>query len=606
MSKLFFNRLALLSPHQRALFILRLQNEQGAPAMHSIAATFSAEPIAAPLRFWMQELDLPSTIAFAPYPEVLQPLTDPKSLLSKNQQGVNIILIRFEDWIRPNHRLRPLVSKSMQADLLTDHLCYTLPNGVTIAHLNPYETDYLYQEIWAEQAYLKHGIVLHDDACIVDVGANIGLFSLFVQHQCKQAVIYAFEPAPPAFDVLRVNTALYCPNVTLFNLGLADANTEAPFAFYPRSSLLSSYHADLDRDTHTLKTIILNTLQRDQALENEALPSVADALIQGRLEPEISLGQLRTLSSIIREHHITRIDLLKIDVEKSEWAVLQGITDQDWPIIQQVVVELSDPAGHMRQDITRLLEDKGFIVTVDEEDLLQGCDLYCVYATRPSQPYDAPPVLSSLPISQLEPRVESFGQALRLAAHQTAVPYLVCLCPPSPQMMAQATWRELHQHLENGLVSTLENVMGVHLVTPAEIASTYPLLPHYDPLGDELGHIPFTPAGFMALGTLLARKIHAFMSPPYQVIVLDCDGTLWQGDDLQTFMAAQHQAGMRLCLCGENQADDIYHLFASRPDMPLQPEWIAAWRLQPTSQVGTSPVACARTAIEPRPFYIPQ
>ena len=76
------------------------------------------------------------------------------------------------------------------------HQRYVLPNGLEIAHLNSYETAYLYREIFEDQTYLRHGIQLRDDAVVLDIGANIGLFSLFVTSRCSRASIYAFEPGP--------------------------------------------------------------------------------------------------------------------------------------------------------------------------------------------------------------------------------------------------------------------------------------------------------------------------------------------------------------------------------------------------------------------------
>ena len=39
---------------------------------------------------------------------------------------------------------------------------YVLPNGLEIVHLNQYETDYVYKEIFEDQCYLRHGIRLRD------------------------------------------------------------------------------------------------------------------------------------------------------------------------------------------------------------------------------------------------------------------------------------------------------------------------------------------------------------------------------------------------------------------------------------------------------------
>ncbi len=65
-----------------------------------VAATFTAEPLEDALAFWAAELDLPAAVEFAPYGQVFQQLLDPSSLLSRNRKGVNVVLVRPEDWLR--------------------------------------------------------------------------------------------------------------------------------------------------------------------------------------------------------------------------------------------------------------------------------------------------------------------------------------------------------------------------------------------------------------------------------------------------------------------------------------------------------------------------
>lgn len=65
----------------------------------AIASTFTVEPLALSVNFWMEELGIPSRIVFAPYNQVFQQLLDPASLLSQNEQGVNVLLIRLADWL---------------------------------------------------------------------------------------------------------------------------------------------------------------------------------------------------------------------------------------------------------------------------------------------------------------------------------------------------------------------------------------------------------------------------------------------------------------------------------------------------------------------------
>lgn len=76
------------------------RTEQPQPQLRTLAvsATFTAEPIAETLEFWIRELGLDSKVEFAPYNQVFQSLLDPGSLLSRNETGVNVLLIRIEDW----------------------------------------------------------------------------------------------------------------------------------------------------------------------------------------------------------------------------------------------------------------------------------------------------------------------------------------------------------------------------------------------------------------------------------------------------------------------------------------------------------------------------
>jgi FkbH-like protein len=78
-----------------------MEKSQGKQAqMIAMAATFTAEPAEDSLMFWMKELEISAEIEFAPYNQVFQQLLDPSSLLSQNQHGVNVVLLRFEDWQR--------------------------------------------------------------------------------------------------------------------------------------------------------------------------------------------------------------------------------------------------------------------------------------------------------------------------------------------------------------------------------------------------------------------------------------------------------------------------------------------------------------------------
>ena len=85
-----------------------MQVADGSPAREAagqgltiaVASTFTAEPAEAAIAFWLRELQLAGEIEFAPYNQVFQQLLDPSSVFSRNRHGVNIILLRVEDWLR--------------------------------------------------------------------------------------------------------------------------------------------------------------------------------------------------------------------------------------------------------------------------------------------------------------------------------------------------------------------------------------------------------------------------------------------------------------------------------------------------------------------------
>jgi FkbM family methyltransferase len=264
---------------------------------------------------------------------------------------------------------------------------YRWPDEMPVYYINRGETDFMYREIFEERSYLKHGITLEDGDCIFDVGANIGVFSLFARHCCNNARIYAFEPLPPLYRVLSLNASLYRGDVRTFNYGIGSTDREVVFTYYPHASILSGSFADTRQETETVKAFM-------QKQEQEAAPAGAgeqvklteeqyNELLAHRLTAASYTCPVKTLSRVIEENNVETIDLLKIDVEKAEIDVLEGIDRDHWPRIRQLVIEVHESGNHRRLDrITRLLEDNGYTVAVEQEDLLAETRLYNLYAVR--------------------------------------------------------------------------------------------------------------------------------------------------------------------------------------------------------------------------------
>jgi FkbH-like protein len=66
----------------------------------AIVATFTAEPLLPALQFSLRQAGLVLDIRFAPYHQVFQELLSSTSLLATNMGGVDVVLVRLEDFVR--------------------------------------------------------------------------------------------------------------------------------------------------------------------------------------------------------------------------------------------------------------------------------------------------------------------------------------------------------------------------------------------------------------------------------------------------------------------------------------------------------------------------
>ena len=575
-----------------------------------IAANFTAEPLEDSLNFWGDHFGVLIRTEFAPFNQIFQQLLDVGSAFRKNRDGVNVILLGLEEWAAGERPAGTILNKEKAEECFGNRARYVLPNGLEIVHLNQYETDYVYQEIFEDECYLKHGIQLKDGGTVVDIGANIGLFSLFVMSRCKDPKIYAFEPAPVVYDLLQANCRVHGSHVRAVNAGVSDKTRTATFTFYERSSVFSSFHADEAEDREAIQTVVRNMLNGDAA--GESVDEYVNELTADRLRRRTCECQLTCVSDIIRENRIDKINLLKIDAEKSELDILKGIADADWPKISQIVMEIHDRTGEAVKRIEALLSKKGYRCAVEHEKLLEHSGLFNLYASRgdagakPLSPSDEEREKGrgvclngtsqpSQRVASLNRNVEDFCTALRSFMNQAAAPLIVCVSPRTPAAEAGAELKAALNDAEQTLLSEACTIPNVHTISSAMLLQHYPVKNYYDPHSHHTGHIPYTPECYAAIGTALVRSIFNLKRNPFKVVVLDCDNTLWKGvcgEDgplgievtppyraLQEFIIGQMNAGMLLCLCSKNNEKDVLDVFDRRTDMPLKREHLVSWRI---------------------------
>lgn len=269
-----------------------------------------------------------------------------------------------------------------------------LPNGLEIMHDRASkDTEYVFKEVFEEKVYLRHGLALHDDATVVDVGGHIGLFSLYALTHFKRVRVFAFEPMPRTYAALSHNLTTHAPagsSVRLLNHGISDVPRSVTFSYYPNVPGHSTMFPDAKTDVHLAfeEKVVADVWAYDKPLAVACAiffpwkRQIVHRALQHFFRAVQVPTQLRPLSAVIDEEKIDRIDLLKVDVEEAELDVLRGIRDEHWPRIRQVVVELGSDAQRLR-DVEALLEQKGLVCTHERDPVASELAAYNVFARRP-------------------------------------------------------------------------------------------------------------------------------------------------------------------------------------------------------------------------------
>jgi len=252
-----------------------------------------------------------------------------------------------------------------------------LPNGRRITCLQRAETEYLYLDVFEHRTYDRGGIRYPESGVVFDVGAHVGLFALYALDRSPGLQVYAFEPAPPLFEALRRNTE-GLENVRLFPFALSNRRDSGELTFYPNLTGMTSFYPHEEQERALLSRILRNLTHLEES-RGSALLAASDEYLKERLQASTFTAERRTLSDILAETGVERVDLLKIDVQKAELEVLEGIAEEDWPKIAQLAIELHDLDGALER-IERLLRGKGYSVTVEQDPLHEGTVVHFVYA----------------------------------------------------------------------------------------------------------------------------------------------------------------------------------------------------------------------------------
>ena len=199
--------------------------------------------------------------------------------------------------------------------------------------LNP--TEHIQQQLFWYGYYEKEVLnlierVLKPGDVFLDIGANIGYFSLLAASRESKCKVIAFEPAGNIYEQLRANISLnHLTNITTLNAAAGEKSEE--------------------------KELFLSSA------DNLGMSSLKQP---GNFSGKTEMVKVVAIDDWLKNSGLTKIDLVKIDVEGGELAVLKGMKETLSKLKPLLIIEINPETLAMfnlkAADLFKYLDEMNF------------------------------------------------------------------------------------------------------------------------------------------------------------------------------------------------------------------------------------------------------
>lgn len=188
----------------------------------------------------------------------------------------------------------------------------------------------IFNEIFKFKEYRQTEMIIKEaKEAIIDVGAHAGFFSLYAAALNQAVKIYALEPEPDNFLALGQNIKLNPEfnKIKLFNAALGSKTGQ------------EKLYLSADSHNHSL-------LKGMNKIDREIIVPTT------------------TLGDFCSSQNISRISLLKMDIEGGEHDIIEKFSELEFSLIDHLFLEVHETAIDFYQSLEKILRPAGFSVQV--------------------------------------------------------------------------------------------------------------------------------------------------------------------------------------------------------------------------------------------------
>ena len=221
---------------------------------------------------------------------------------------------------------------ALKLGLLRGDIVLNLRNGLRLTLMNrgEHSDTKVLSDIYFNRPYTRDGFDIKKGDVVVDIGANVGIFSTFATSVAENVKVFAYEPSPDNFKYLEKNVVQnnLQKKIKVLNLAVSDRKEKVKlFTHSLGSGGHSIYEKVVVSDDHSYVEVPATTLKE-----------------------------------IFVENNLKKIDFLKMDCEGAEYNILFKAPKECLKKISRMAVECHDVGTYNQKHMKDFLLENGFEV----------------------------------------------------------------------------------------------------------------------------------------------------------------------------------------------------------------------------------------------------